>query len=484
VLVVGPARCGKTAALAIPAILEWEGPVLALSGTTDILSATEAQRRAVGNVTIFDPTDVTGQPTDGWSPLTTSYRLSDARRVAKSIASSIDWNAGAGNQAPWVAAAEDLVGSLFWLAAHAIRDMESVESWVTSQDMEGILTLARGLTVDPDPETAAAGKQVTKRLHWIRYGAGPQRSSIYSVAQQIIAQWRDPEIARASEPALGTPIDLDWLLASTPTAASLAKYHVDDETATRGSAHARPRGRRPANTLYLYTDPNDAEPLLPVVGGLVDRLLRDIYARVSRKGQPLNPPLLVVIDDAGNWPIRSLPARTSTCPGMGVQVMLLYRSKAQIDAAYGPEADLLTANSTTNIFFSGLSDRPSLDYVESLIGLEHLTARRERAEAPTQVVTRPAPTLRQLPPGKALLIHRGLPPARLRGRYWFRDRHLRRLQATTGVRSLALPDDAGGFCGVSPQAPDASCPPERLEGHENGPAQDWQSTLPPTDTTC
>ena len=44
VIVLGPARSGKTAGLAIPAILEWDGPVLATSVRTDLIDAVRCTR--------------------------------------------------------------------------------------------------------------------------------------------------------------------------------------------------------------------------------------------------------------------------------------------------------------------------------------------------------------------------------------------------------------------------------------------------------
>jgi hypothetical protein len=208
----------------------------------------------------------------------------------------------------------------------------------------------------------------------------------------------------------------------------------------RGLEIAAPTAAR-ANSLYLCADLDDAERLAPVLGGLLDELLRDVYARVGRTGKPLDPPLLVVIDEAGNWPMRSLPGRISTCAGMGVVLLLLYQSKAQIDAAYGPRADIVVSNAPTKVFFSGLSDRSSLDYAASLVGQEHVAARSVSSDsspgggragvsdAPTRLELVPAPLLRQVAPGEALLVHRTVPPVHLRGRYWFRDPGLRRLAA-------------------------------------------------------
>jgi type IV secretion system protein VirD4 len=57
VLVVAPTQTGKTSGLAVPAILEWRGPVLATSVKTDPLRDTLERRLTLGRVDIFDPAE-------------------------------------------------------------------------------------------------------------------------------------------------------------------------------------------------------------------------------------------------------------------------------------------------------------------------------------------------------------------------------------------------------------------------------------------
>ena len=64
----GGARCGKTAN-AISGTLDWAGPAILSSVKADLMSATLTQRRRLGDVRVFDPTNATDQPSAGWSPL-------------------------------------------------------------------------------------------------------------------------------------------------------------------------------------------------------------------------------------------------------------------------------------------------------------------------------------------------------------------------------------------------------------------------------
>ena len=61
-IVIAPSRSLKTTGLAISAILEWDGPVLATSVKTDLLQDTIDRRRDLGDVLVFDPTEATCPP--------------------------------------------------------------------------------------------------------------------------------------------------------------------------------------------------------------------------------------------------------------------------------------------------------------------------------------------------------------------------------------------------------------------------------------
>ena len=82
VMVVAPAQAGKTTGLVVPALLEWDGPVLATSVKGDLTHDTYAARGLQGDVRVFDPTGSTGLPTAGWSPVAASTTWEAARRTA------------------------------------------------------------------------------------------------------------------------------------------------------------------------------------------------------------------------------------------------------------------------------------------------------------------------------------------------------------------------------------------------------------------
>ena len=182
------------------------------------------------------------------------------------------------------------------------------------------------------------------------------------------------------------------------------------------------------NTLYVVQPLKSVERFAVVFGGLLGDLLRDQAYEISKRARGPIPPLLAVIDEAGNTPLRWLPQVTSTCAGIGVQLVTVWQSLAQMKSIYQAQTDSLLTNHGSKIFFSGLSDDTTLRYVSELGGEEEVAQhsstadvhwsgnRRSMAASTTRTKLLPADLLRQVPPGSALLLHGTLPPAHLVGR--------------------------------------------------------------------
>jgi type IV secretion system protein VirD4 len=445
-VILGPTRCGKTTALAVPAILEWDGPVIALSVKSDLRGSTIRARRRRGEVRVFDPADATWEATTAWSPLRAAHTLTGARRAAKAVANAVDWSSSSGDMAFWAAGAEDLLAPLFFVAATNELGMAYVVSWVLTMDrptetgeLGMVATLVDALCRHPDPVVAADAHQAQQMLVATWGLEFRQLSSVYVTAKAMVSPWADPTVARS---AAGDAVDLDWLLDDSP---------LDD-------------GRPRANTLYACAPLHEANRLAPVLGGLLGDLFEQAYEQVGKDNEPIRP-TLVIVDEAGNWPLRNLSGLASTCAGIGLLLVLVYQSKAQIDAVYGCQADTILSNCLTKVFFAGLSDESTLKYAESLLGSEHVRqrqvsvdvgggGRRSVSESAGRTELMPMALLRQVRPGEALLLHNTLPPAHLVGRYFFRDRHLSyeatgtrpagRLRRRPTRRAATPPADAAG----------------------------------------
>lgn len=408
VALVGPSRSGKTTA-AVTGILEWQGPAVLSSVKADLLGATAGWRRQQGEVRVYDPTRTTRANANArWSPLRDAGTTIGAQRAARSLCDAAPKSGVEGGLDFWLAQAEILLSGLLWLAHHAKRDMAAVAEWVLSQDRPGELgpgevkVAVDALLASPDPAVAAGAIDASRALLSIWEMEERTRSSVYATTQTVVWPWADPGVASS---ARRPNVDLEWLL--------------------RGS-----------NTIYLCAPIEDQQRLAPAFGGLLNDLIKQVYLRVSRTGRPLDPPLLVVIDEAGNTPLRSLPEYASTLAGLGVLLVTIWQSLAQLHAAYGRQADTVLTNHLSKLFYAGLSDPASLRYVGQVLGDAEIETRSRTADtgasrgslqiSTTRAALAPAHSIRQMRPGDALLIHGTLPPAHVRTRPYYRDRELAR----------------------------------------------------------
>src|SRR6266508_164358 len=158
----------------------------------------------------------------------------------------------------------------------------------------------------------------------------------------MIDPWQDPAVAAA---ATTCDIDLDWLLSG------------DD-----------------SNTLYICAPTHEQARLSVVFGGLLGDLLQQAYELASLTNGPIRNTLLVM-DEAGNTPTRWLPPVASTCASIGLLLVTIWQSKAQIDAAYGTLADSVLTNHGTKVIFSGISDPATINYATRLLGDEEVHQR-------------------------------------------------------------------------------------------------------------
>lgn len=409
VALIGPSRSGKTTA-AITGILNWRGPAVLSSVKSDLLAATCGWRKREGDVLIYDPTGTTEHECGHWTPLHAAKSVLGAQRAARALCEAAphddDVKGGIGY---WLAQAEILLFGLLFVAANSRHDMARVREWVMTQDHpdeadHGEVEAALGRLLSSEDEDVKKGAALASQALMAIWKLEEEtRSSVYGTAHTVVWPWADPGVAKASE---GKGVDLDWLLA----------------------------GR---NTVYLCAPPDDQERLTPAFGGLLNDLIRQVYLHVAKNGgKPLDPPLLIVIDEAGNTPLRSLPQFASTLAGLGVQLVTIWQSIAQIDAAYGRQSDTILTNHLSKVFYTGLSDPAAFRYIAQVLGdVEVETHARSQAASDRhslQVSTTREPLVpphmaRQMVPGDALLIHGTLPPAHIRTvPYWSRWRLRRR----------------------------------------------------------
>jgi type IV secretion system protein VirD4 len=399
VLVVAPPQTGKTTGLAIPAMLEWEGPVIATSVKSDLLRDTLARRRQLGRVSVFDPTAATGIDSDGWSPLGSCGSWYGAQRMASWLCAAASGESnGLADANFWNQAAAKLLAPLLFAASTSGATMADVVRWIDTQE-----------EAEVDRALAAAGVEealAAAQASWAREER--QRSSIYTTAENVLAAYADPRVMEA-----------------------LRRPEISPAELLDGGA----------NTLYLCGPAHEQRQHAPLFGALLEEMVAAIYDAHSASGGPLDPPLLIVGDELANIaPIRSLPQIASTGAGQGIQLVSIFQDLAQVAEVWGPRASrTIVNNHRAKLFGTGIGDPETLRYVRDLTGEAEYAHRSESSShhhgrSTTQGTTwrslTPAHAVREAAHGSAVLIYGNLPPARLRLCPWFEDSSLSDLVKT------------------------------------------------------
>ncbi len=390
VAVIGPTQSGKTTALAVPAILAWDGPVLAASVKTDLVRDTLAWRRRVGSVWCFDPAATTGLTASDWSPLDAARTWSGARRVAADLTEVTRGPATTADGEFWYATAAKLLAPLLFAAASADLTMADVVRWVDTQDVTEVAALLEAAGCPEALRAATASWQRDDR----------QRSAVYTTAETVLEPFCEP-----SPPHPGAP-------AVDPVALLTGRH-----------------------TLYLCAPAHDQRRLRALFCALVKRVLEAAFSNAARRGGPLDPPLLVVLDEAAHLaPLAELDGLAATCAGHGVQLVTVWQDLAQIQARYGERAATVVNNHRAKLFLPGTADPRTMDHASHLAGDVEVELPSVSVDATGATTVTGAPAqrrllapdaLRLLAPGTAVLIYGGLPPARLSLRPWRSDPLLR-----------------------------------------------------------
>jgi type IV secretion system protein VirD4 len=405
----GPPQSGKSAGLAIPALLEWTGPAVASSIKTDLLSATEVRRRALarddgGEVLIFDPFELSGRPSHTWSPLRTADTWDGALEAAWRLACAGELDQRGSDGADfWAVAAEQRLAPLLFVAARTGGGIGDVLSWAYGQGARELEQRLEDLALGTPPGPAREdARQAYEAVRGFQIQADRTRSSIEATVQGLLRAYR---FGRVAASAAGSEITPERLLGGT-------------------------------STLYLIGDPKASKLLRPLFVALLAEVIDAAYASANAHGGRLPRPLLLCLDEAGNVaPIPNLGEVASTAPSHNIQLLSIFHDLQQARSRYGRQAETVLNAHRARMLLPGVADPETLKVFAELIGETQerdVTSSRGREGTSTSVGRRRVPlisadALRQLDDGRALLLYGRLPPVLLRLRRYFEHRRLREL---------------------------------------------------------
>ena len=394
-VVFGPTQSGKSAGIAIPNILEWQGPAIVVSIKPDLLDATITTRSERGQVLVFDPFALWDQPGHTWSPLASARTWNGALETAQRMASAGEIDTGSVKGGSfWSQAAEQRLAPLLYAAARTGRGMGDVVQWVYGQGgaeldrlMHQLIDQSRGANERADAQHAYDAHLAFTQL------AGETRGSIEGTAQILLSAYRSPTVVRSAD---GNQITAQRLLEG-------------------------------ANTVYLISDSRRSKLLRPILIALLTELLDGAYETANNSPERrLSLPLLVCLDELGNAvPLPNLAEIASTAASHNIQLISIFHDIAQARTRYHDQALTIINNHRARMLLSGVADIETLKYFSELVGDEEVKHRADRDAPVRRRPLAPPDELRQIKLEHGLLIYGSLRPAQLRLRLYFNDRKLK-----------------------------------------------------------
>ena len=348
IVAFGPPQSGKSAGLAIPALLEWEGPAVASSIKTDLLGATLKRRNAIGPVFVFDPFALAAVPSHTWSPLNGARSWDGALEVAWRLASAGELDrSGVEGGDFWALAAEQRLAPLLYAAAGSDAGIQGLVRWAYGQGAGELDRALAQITGEARDDSQLAGAHAAyDALRGFELQADRTRSSIEATAQTLLRAYRFSRVARSAE------------------SCEITGDRVLDEN----------------TTLYLIGDAKTSKLLRPIFLALLSEVVDRAYERATLAGGALARPLLLCLDEAGNVaPLPNLAEVASTAPSHGIQLVSIFHDIAQARARYGRQAETVINSHHARMLLPGVADLDTLRY----FGISW--ARRRRATQPARL---------------------------------------------------------------------------------------------------
>jgi type IV secretion system protein VirD4 len=385
--------------------------VLAACVKPDLIRSTIGRRWQKGEVFLYDPAGSTGMEANTWSPLPRCETWEGAYRMALSLVNASRMTSRGAREAE-VAPGEvtNLLAAMLLAAAISGRAMADVLRWGQRQDRAEITA---AINVANEPAALDTFEAIWSQSE-------QRRSQVYAQVLGVIAAYTDPTVKEAS---VGTRFTAERLLDGL------------------------------ANTAYVSLPAHEQRRLGPLTVALVQDAIELAFERSRNRGAPIDPALLVVLDDAASSAaLPQLDMYAASAGGHGVQLVTGFRELSQIRARYDDRAEAVFANHRAKVILSGITDTETLALLSHLLGDETIRqlatpaalakaakdaggdAARPARTAPRGRGASPGEALGWISPGNGVLLYGHIPPAPITLRPWFRDRQL---------QAMVSPADAG-----------------------------------------
>ncbi|WNV75277.1 type IV secretory system conjugative DNA transfer family protein [Geodermatophilus sp. DSM 44513] len=389
--VYGPQGSGKTLDLLAPALLDAPGAALVtLTKAEDLLLSVDARTTADRPIAVLDPFGaVPGLPELVWDPVAGCGDPMLAERRAKAFTAGTVTGAVTGGTTEAAARfyafeAAKVLQAYLHAAALTGRTIEDVLEWAAHpQATTQPVDILRG---HPDAAPFWDGL-----LHGALQGDPRTAGNTATTVQQALALFFQADIRRRCTPGIGRPAtDVAELLAA-------------------------------GGTIYLLGREDPYASASPLMTALAEHVL-DTALQLASRGPTgrLCPPLLACLDELPSTaPLPTLRTRMANDRALGVSFVYAAQTWRQLVLIYGEdEAHALFGLTNVIVAFGGGKDGAFYRELSDLLGTTRVRrtsysyagagwSRSTHGE--TVPVLRPE-EIRQLPPGRALVIAENAPP--------------------------------------------------------------------------
>jgi type IV secretion system protein VirD4 len=418
-LVIAAPQQGKSAAAA-GTILDAPGAVVATSIRGDLIAATAGLRSRTGRVHVWNP-EAAGEfgSTMRWNPAAGCQDMVTAVRRAGYMVEAMT-SRGLSDESFWSDQASMTLAAYLHAAGLAGGDLRHVYRWVTENDSRP----AKILRAHPRAEKTALS-------HVVHYQGLPERTraGVSTTLLSVLKFMQHPHVVASLCPRPGEGFDFEAFATSRDTLYLVA---ADARTSPVPPLFVAILAEIAHTARHLGAIPRPARPpRRPVLGsaGLAARLDRLFPAGTAAR---LDPPLTMILDEVANTAPVPAAAWATWAAGSGIWLHLYAQAFAQLAERWGDHgARVLWQACQAKIIYAGTSEPELCQLVEDLCGYvkvrgpdeHHYTYRGELRRRPASADIRvlPMAAIRQLPPGRAVVIAGTAPPVIVRAeQYWRR----------------------------------------------------------------
>jgi hypothetical protein len=236
--------------------------------------------------------------------LTAAAKASVGGRIDGGDPSSID------EGALWSSAMSMSLAPFLYAAAVSGRSVVETAEWIEREEQDEVLAV-----LEPIDEHAAHVHQTT----FFRHDAG--RSAYFHVMFQVLSVYSDPTVAATAD-----------------------RHDVVAQSILDGGS----------DTVYLTAPEHDQSRFQPLFATIVRQIVTAVNEQFASTGRPLDPPLLLVLDEAvGVASLEALAELASTGVTKGVQVVSTFEDLGRLAGLPDNVRNLVVRNHRAKVVLPG-----------------------------------------------------------------------------------------------------------------------------------